>query len=82
MCAKFMPISFFRRASRFEVFQDTWRFNEENPSKPECQPSLSLNSLKLCKFVSRSDLVLNLVLDADHSLDLLSYLVFRRASRF
>ena len=29
---KFVPISFCRRASRFEVFQDAWRSNKENCS--------------------------------------------------
>ena len=27
-----MPISFFRRVSRFGVFQDAWRSNKESPS--------------------------------------------------
>ena len=41
-------------------------------------PVFSLHGFKLCKFVARSDLVL----DADHVLDLLSYLVLQRVSRF
>ena len=43
-----------------EVFQDTWRSNKENRSacwKLECCPVWSLHGLKLCKSVSRSDLV-------------------------
>ena len=43
-----------------------------------CYPVLSLNGLKLCKFVSRSDLIL----DADHSLDFLSYLVLQACILF
>ena len=39
---------------------------------------MSLNDLKLCKFVSRSDLVL----DADHSLDYLSYLALEACISF
>ena len=41
----------------------------------ECYPVLSLHGLKLCKFVSRSDLVSDLVVDVDHALDffILSY---------
>ena len=40
----------------------------------ECYPILYLDGLKLCKFVSRSDLVL----DADHALDFLrTYLVLQ-----
>ena len=40
-----------------EVFQDTWHSNKENPSV-YWHPVLSLDGLKLYKFVSRSDLVL------------------------
>ena len=39
----------------FEVFQDTWHSNKENPSE---NPVWSLNGLKLCKLAFRSDLVL------------------------
>ena len=41
-------------------------------------PVLSLNGLKLCNFVSSSDLVL----DADHVLDLLSDLAFQACISF
>ena len=51
----------------FEVFLDTWHSHKENPSTLACYLVLSLDDLKLCKFISRSDLVL----DADHSLDFL-----------
>ena len=50
----------FRCESRFEVFQDTWHSNREDPSVSlACLPVLSLDALKLCRFLSRSDLVLN-----------------------
>ena len=63
-----MPISFSGVYLVFEVFQDIWHSNKENPSVIlACYPVLSLDGLKLCKSVSRSDLVL----DADHSLDFL-----------
>ena len=47
----------------------------------ECDPVMSLSGLKLCKFVSRSDLVL-IFLDADHFLDFLSYLVLQACISF
>ena len=52
---KFMPISFFRRMS----FSRTSGAPTRNPSAYwGATPVLSLSGLKLCKFVSRSDLVL------------------------
>ena len=67
---KFMTTSFFRRVSRvFEVFQDTWRSNKKILVCILTRyPVLSLDRLKLCNFVSRSDLAL----DADHSVDFLT----------
>ena len=53
-----MLISFFSVYLVFEVFQDAWRSNKENPCILECCPVLSFHGLKLCKFVSRSDLIL------------------------
>ena len=54
---KFMSISFFGVYLVFEVFQDVGRSNKENASAYwNANPVLSLHGLKLCKFVSRSDL--------------------------
>ena len=63
---KFMPISFFGRVSRFWGVSGCLAILE-------CWPVLSLHGLKLCKLASRSDLVL----DADHALDFLFYLVMQ-----
>ena len=63
---KFMPISFSGMHLVFGVIQDIRHSNEEILVYPGMLPCLVLNGLKLCKSVSRSDLVL----DADHSLDL------------
>ena len=53
---KFMPISFFRRGISF---WGLFFLKRKILVKPECYPVLALNRLKLCKFVSRSDLVLD-----------------------
>ena len=70
---KFMPISFSGVYLVFEMFQDTWRSNKDNPG-------VYWNATLSCPFMpqimqihSRSDLVL----DADHSLDFSSYLVLQ-----
>ena len=57
---KFMLNLVFQACYRvFEVFQDTWRSNKENPSVCwTANLSLSFQGLKLCEFVSRSHLVL------------------------
>ena len=60
---KSMPISFFRRISRFSFFDVSGYLAFQQ--LPACYPVLSLDGLRLGKILSRSDLVL----DADHSLD-------------
>ena len=76
---KFMPISLFRRVSRLYGVSGHLVLQEgKSWGILECYPVLSLNGLKLCKFVSRSDLVL----DADHALDFLSYLVLQACILF
>ena len=74
---KSMPISFFRRVSFLRCFR--------TPSAPLRRilvhtgmlPCLSLHGLKLCKFVSRSDVILI----SDRALDFYPILFYRRASR-
>ena len=65
----------------FQIFQDTWRSNKENPSvhwgANLSSPLLDSNYAIRISFRSRSDLVL----DADHSLDF-PILFHRSASRF
>ena len=70
----------------FEVFQDTWRSNKGNPSAywsatlscPFMASNYANSYLVPISFRSRSDLAL----DADHALDFLSILFYRRVSRF
>ena len=68
--------------SFFEVFQDAWRSKKENPNAcwnaTLSSPSWAQIMRIRISFWSRSDLVL----DADHDLDFLAYLVYRRVSRF
>ena len=66
----------------FKVFQVVWYSNKENPgvswSATLSCPSMASN-FKFCKFVSRSDLVL----DADHVFELLgTYLVLQACILF
>ena len=65
-----------------EVFQDTWRSNEENPSaywRETLSCPLMASNYKICiSFRSRS----GLVPDTDHPLDFLSYLVLQACISF
>ena len=61
----------------FEVFQAAIRSNEENLSALSC-PFMASNMQLRISFQSRSDLVL----DADHALDFLSYLVLQACISF
>ena len=80
---KFMPIPFFSGVYLiFKVFQDIWYSKKEILGVLECYPVLALNGLKLCKFVSRSDLVLISSWMPDHVLDFLSYLVLQLCISF
>ena len=77
-----MPISFFRRVSRFEVFQDAWRSNKESLVYAGMLPCLATSWPQIMQirisFRSRSDLVL----DADHALDFCYPVAFyKRVSR-
>ena len=80
---KLMPISFSGVHLIFEVFQDTWRSNKGNPSAYwnaalSC-PFIWPQTMQICiSFRSRSDLVL----DAHHVLDFLSYLVLQACVSF
>ena len=66
-----LPKSFFLGVHLvFQMFQDTWCSNK---GILECYPVLSLSDPEFCKFISRSDRVL----DVDHSLDLYSDLVLQ-----
>ena len=66
----------------FEVFQDTWRSNKENPSVYwGATLSCPLLASNLYKFVSCSDLVLISFLAADHALDF-SYLALQACISF
>ena len=58
LLTKFIPISFFRCISRFKVFQEIRYSNKEILGRPGLLPFLVPQWPKLCKFVSRSDLVL------------------------
>ena len=73
---KFMPISFSSVYLVFKVFQDIWGSDKENPGASwsatlSCPQWSQMMQIRI-SFRSRSDLVL----DADHALDFLSYLVF------
>ena len=66
----------------YEVFQGIWHSNKENPSASwNAALSCPLMPSKLCKLVSRSDLVLELTIPWTFWL-VVSYLVYKRASRF
>ena len=55
----FLPISFFKRVSRFSrCFRTPGAPIRKSQCMLECYPIFSLDNLKLCKIVSRSDLVL------------------------
>ena len=83
---KFLPISFFKRVSRFRGVQDSWRSNKENPSVhytgmlpclAPCWPQI----IQICiSFRSRSDLVLGTLTIPWTFSELTSF--YRRVSRF
>ena len=78
---KFLPISFFRRASRFIGVSGHLALNKGNPSVSwhatlSC-PWSQMMQIRI-SFRSRSDLVL----DADHALDFLSDLAFQACISF
>ena len=78
LLSKFTPISFFRRVYEFfEMFQDACCSIKENPSV-YWEATLS------CPFMALNyaNSYLVLILDADHALDFLSYLVFRKRAEY